>query len=128
MVRIMSQPVSKYEEERNGGVFSTLDRLRKAEEEKQLSENNYTGRLKSDYEKFRADANNDQKVDYDEYHKFILDNPPKETMTAAPSTPIKDDAIRVENTLLISVIFLVVLVCFTVIICTWMVTRKSKQQ
>lgn len=69
--------------ESSGGVFKTLEDIRNDKLVKAQEENNYWDILSTDAQRFKADTNDNGRIEYEEYKQFILTQ--QEPITHVPN-------------------------------------------
>ena len=119
-------PTSKYEEER--GVFTRLDQLSKDKEEQAQKDGNYIYMLDTDYDKIKADSNNDGKIDQSEYKSYIVkrteDKPLLSKANYTEDTNINNNTTHNYYHFDVNFMIVIGIVCISAIICTYIKHRR----
>lgn len=114
---------SKYDSERSG--LTKLDAIRAEQDAAIKKEGDYSPKFTDDYDKIKADTNNDGKVDENEYKKYVVEKIEKKPTIASIGTVNEDvknnhNYYHFDSILLVSV----GIICVTLIICTFLKYRN----
>jgi len=110
-------PNSKYAEERenllNGDVFSQIEETQKAE----LEKDDYWYNLSTDTQRFMADTNGNNKIEFEEYKTFLLSQTnPKPSINQYETIHVYS----LDYTVLIAI----VIICITAIFIAWRLKKS----
>jgi len=114
---ISAEEFKAMKESEVNGVFERLQDEQKTDFEKAKEENDFWDILYSDLERFQADTNNNDIIEYEEYKQFIQNK-------ANPSTvPYQPNKFEYSYSIDLSVLIAIGMVCLTAIIIT-IIRRK----
>lgn len=124
MATVTPTPTSKYAEERS--VYTSLETLRANKEAQAEKDGNYASMFTDQYDKFKADSNNDGNIDYNEYKSYIISSydDKKEILQSNRQEDNNNNTNQNYYHFDSSLLIAIGMICITTIIVTWVKRMK----